>query len=163
MREICLVTDVVSKSGNIALYPALTVNGHGVMAAAWYEYSSSIEASRSDVWFSTQGLGSGWSNPIAVSGGISYNNGPTLVWMSSTETWQCAWHSWRPPGKEPFEVDGDITHVWINTISAQSIGNSARQALPGVHSTEYASLVASPSDQLYLLYFDRTLQSQNII
>lgn len=150
----------ISRSGNIALYPALAANNTGRLGVAWYEYSSPHETDRSDVWFSLQDSGGVWAEPVNVSGGVSYNNGPSLIWVNDRDCWCCAWHSWRPPGREPFIVNGDVTNIWLSDVSIDGLVRSPRQALADVSNTEYASLAMAPEEGPQLLYRDRSQQLQ---
>jgi len=155
MQRIILETDTISRSGNIALYPSLAMNHAGRLGLAWYEYGSPYETDRSDIWLSLQDTEGLWAKPINVSGGISYNNGPSLIWVNKGKYWCCAWHSWRPPGKEPFTADGDVTNLWASEVSAHGAVQTPHQALPGTANTEYASLAMAPDEELRLLYQDR--------
>lgn len=151
---------VVSRSGNIALYPALAMSHEGCLGLAWYEYGSPNETDRSDVMFSSRGDAGTWSDPLNVSDGISYNNGPSLIWMNAEQCWRCAWHSWRPPGREPFIPGGDVTNIWLRDIAVTGSVQRPVQALSGTRSTEYASLATLPSGETRLLYHDRVLLAQ---
>ena len=148
----------VSCSANIALYPALAADTCGRLGLAWYEYGSPHRSDRSDVWFSrADGVG-GWEPPSNVSAGVSYNNGPSLIWNS--EYWLCAWHSWRAPGAEPFVPGGDLTNLWCAKISAGGWISPAQLALSEGINTEYASLNLLDGERCGLLYHDRVLQTQ---
>lgn len=160
MQKLILEAAPISNSGNIALYPTLAMNNAGRMGIAWYEYGSPRETDRSDVWLSLQDAGGAWAEPINVSGGVSYNNGPSLIWVPQGGNWRCAWHSWRPPGKEPFIVNGDVTNIWLSDVSIDGVAQSPHQALAGVLNTEYAALAISPEEGLQLLYHDRSLHLQ---
>ena len=157
-----MILDVVpiSKSGNIALYPTLAMNNQGGLGIAWYEYGSPYDTERSDVWHSLQGVSGSWSDPKNVSGGISYNNGPSLVWNHKRGNWICAWHSWRPPGREPFIVNGDVTNIWRTEISRGGLVLPPEMAFSSVSNTEYASLAEGTDEGLQLLYQDRALRLQ---
>lgn len=160
MQKIILDTAPISRSGNIALYPSLAVNNVGRLGIAWYEYGSPYETDRSDIWLSLQDTGGMWAEPVNVSGGISYNNGPCLIWEHQGESWCCAWHSWRPPGKEPFIVDGDVTNIWLCAVSTNGVVQRSLQAIPGTSNTEYASLATAFGEGLQLLYYDRVQHVQ---
>lgn len=150
----------ISRSGNIALYPALAMNSAGCLGIAWYEYGSPYETDRSDVWLSLQDAGGVWGEPVNVSGEVSYNNGPSLIWVHQGGYWRCAWHSWRSPGKEPFIANGDVTNIWLSDVSIDGVVQSPRQAMTDVFNTEYASLAISPEDGMQLLYRNRSMQLQ---
>lgn len=150
----------VSISGNIALYPSLAMNSAGSLGLAWYEYGSPHETDRSDVWLAVQDPAGGWTEPVNVSEGVSYNNGPSLIWLDERECWCCAWHSWRPPGREPFIVDGDVTNIWFRNMSIDRVADEPRRALTDVSNTEYASLAVAPGEGLQLLYRDRSRNLQ---
>jgi hypothetical protein len=160
MKKIILETEQVSKSGNIALYPAMALDDSGCLGIAWYEYGSATETDRSDIWFCMQGASGMWKKPLNISGGISYNNGPSLVWMPHGEYWRCAWHSWRGPGKEPFIVGGDVTNIWTSKLPKNGNQQEAHMALASKFNTEYASLANPPGEGAQLLYYDRTLRRQ---
>jgi hypothetical protein len=156
-----LNTTTISISGNIALYPSLSINPDGMTAIVWYEYSSRYETKQSDIWFSSMDKNGGWSKPINLSQGVSYNNGPSLVWIHSNNCWRCSWHSWRPPGKEPFIEGGDITNLWYIDISLESLISMPGLLLPGVLNTEYASLAFTDSkDMMTVLYYNRIENQQ---
>jgi len=160
MKKLILDAVPISRSGNIALYPALAASSVGRLGVAWYEYGSPCETERSDIWHSVQDASGSWSDPVNVSGGVSFNNGPSLIWDGRRRTWTCAWHSWRPPGREPFIVNGDVTNIWYADISIDGIVHSPKLAFENVPNTEYASLAVGIDDSLNLLYQDRTLQLQ---
>lgn len=160
MQKIILDTAPISMSGNIALYPSLAINNVGRLGIAWYEYGSPYETDRSDIWLSLQDTGGMWAEPVNVSGGISYNNGPCLIWEPQGEGWCCAWHSWRSPGKEPFIVDGDVTNIWLCAVSVNGAVQQSFQAIPGISNTEYASLAPARGEGAQLLYYDRVRRVQ---
>lgn len=160
MQKMILDTVPISVSGNVALYPALAMSNAGRLGIAWYEYGSPHETDRSDVWLSLQDAGGAWADPINVSGGVSYNNGPSLIWVVQGRYWLCAWHSWRPPGREPFIANGDVTNIWLSEVSIDGVVQSPQQALADVLNTEYASLAMAPEEGLQLLYHDRSLHLQ---
>ena len=156
-----LNTTTVSISGNIALYPSLSINPDGMIAMVWYEYSSRYETKQSDIWFSSMDKNGSWSKPINLSQGVSYNNGPSLTWIHSNNCWRCAWHSWRPPGKEPFIDGGDITNLWCSDISTEGLISIPRLLLPDIFNTEYASLAfADSTDMMRVLYYNREENQQ---
>lgn len=127
-----------SVSGNVALYPALAMDG-GVIGCAWYEHGSPEKPDRSDVWFAVSHDAEQWTVPVNVSGGASYNNGPSLT-QHPEGGFLCAWHSWRPPGLEPFRADGDVCNVWIARIHTDGRIDEALLALPAWSRTEYPSV-----------------------
>ena len=155
-----LNSTTISISGNIALYPSLSINPDGMNAIAWYEYSSRYKTKQSDIWFSSMDENGSWSQPINLSQGASYNNGPSLTWMHSSNCWRCAWHSWRPPGKEPFVEGGDITNLWYSDISTKRLVSTPKLLLHDVLNTEYASLVSAAADGMKVLYYDRLERKQ---
>ena len=158
-----LKTKDISISGNIALYPSLTINPDGIIAVAWYEYSSPFEIAKSDIWFSVLEKNNLWSEPINLSQGISFNNGPSLIWINSIQSWYCAWHSWRPPGKEPFVEGGDITNIWYSKISKDLEVTSPNRVFEKVTNTEYASLAYDHDKDLIRLLFNNREQKKQLI
>lgn len=160
METLILEAMPISVSGNIALYPALAMNQFGHMACAWYEYSSHQETDRSDIWISFRDQKGLWAKPVCISGGVSYNNGPSLTSIRDNDSWWCAWHSWRPPGREPFIADGDVTNIWLSNVTSGGVMQEAIQAIPSASNTEYASLTTSSRGDFQLLYYDRSIQSQ---
>ena len=161
MAQLISPVVAVSRSGNIALYPALAAGIDGRLGLAWYEYSSPYRADRSDVWFSSLKRSTAeWTPPANISAGVSYNNGPALAWSGTHGHWLCAWHSWRPPGAEPFVVGGDITNLWSAEISLTGDATPAQQMLPGTSNTEYAALGTLEHGGWGLLYHDRASATQ---
>lgn len=160
MQKTILEAVSISRSCNISLYPTLAMNNVGRLGIAWYEYGSPHKTDRSDVWFSLQDANGTWTEPVNVSGGISYNSGPSLIWIHTGGYWCCAWHSWRPPGREPFIVNGDVTNIWLSNVSNDGVVQSPHKALSGVFNTEYASLAITPNDELQLLFHNRSLHLQ---
>ena len=146
------ITSSPSVSGNVALYPSLAMDGE-VIGCAWYEHGSPEKPDRSDVWFAASVDAKNWMTPVNVSGGLSYNNGPTLT-PHPEGGFLCAWHSWRPPGLEPFRADGDVCNVWMARIHADGMIGRASLALPAWSRTEYPSL-ALWRDRLVLACSER--------
>jgi len=158
-----LEVKTISQSGNIALYPSLCIGHNGILSIAWYEYSSPYETSRSDVWFSLLNVQGQWMDPINLSQGVSYNNGPNLIWIGLDNIWRCSWHSWRKPGKEPFIKGGDITNIWYVDISLESGISKPKILFPDLSNTEYASLhYDNCNNNIKALYYNRFLQKQFI-
>ena len=128
----------VCSSGQIALYPSLASRGDGFCACAWYEYTSADRPSRSDVWFSERDGRGVWGNPVNISQGLSYNNGPSLMACGESE-FLVAWHSWRPPGRDPFLAGGDVRNIWLSR-RRDAQWSTAVLAFPELSQTKYASL-----------------------
>ena len=78
-------------------------------------------------------------HPANLSGGLSYNNGPSLI-QTPDGGFLVAWHSWRPPGREPFLPDGNIRNIWLATSGEGTSWSEPRMAFPEISRTEYASL-----------------------
>lgn len=141
----------VSVSGHIALYPSLCEWTGGLLACAWYEYSSAVEPSPSDIWFSVTRDGRRWSRPVRVTDGISYNNGPSLIQRRSGE-FTVGWHSWRPPGREPFVSGGAVANVWIAHSKDGKTWTAPEMPFPTLSGTKYVSLAEDPCGKLWMVF-----------
>ncbi len=145
--------NVLSRSPHIALYPSLLKGSAGRWSCAWYEYSSATEPAPSDIWIAHSADGNQWGEPIKVSGGVSYNNGPSL--QQTPRGLLLAWHSWRPPGKEPFQLGGDINNIWFSQSADGQKWSAPWMAFPKRKNTEYASLASDAHQGLWLAFFHR--------
>ena len=54
-----------------------------------------------------------------------------------------AWHSWRPPGREPFSRDGDRYNIWLSRSEDGSTWEEAELPFPGHPQSKYAALTIS--------------------
>ncbi len=148
---------IISRSPNISLYPTLTLGKNGELVCAWYEYTSPHEPARSDIWCSVSKNGTDWIAPVNVSGEVSYNNGPGVLWSTSGD-YLLAWHSWRDPGKEPFTPDGDICNIFLARSSDGYAWTAPRIAFKQLFNTEYATLVQGEDDLLRVFFIHRDSQ-----
>ncbi len=128
-------------------------NNFGEIGIAWYEYKSKNKPVESDIWFVKNKNGI-FSKPLNISEGISYNNGPSLIWNNNKSMWMCAWHSWRSPGKPPFIPEGDVTNIWAREFDCENLSQSYL-AIPSIQNTEYASLVLDQNRALHMTFNDR--------
>ncbi|MCE9599009.1 MAG: hypothetical protein K8S54_13675 [Spirochaetia bacterium] len=133
----------------IALYPALAA-APDKLVCAWYAYGSPVRPDRSDIWSSSSPDGVVWLEPVCVSRGVSYNNGPSLVALRGGG-FRLAWHSWRPPGKEPFTPDGNVSNIWYADSSDGLNWTEPTLALPDVLDTRYASLACDSEGFIWLV------------
>ncbi len=147
----------ISQSGNIALYPSLCVARHGVLACCWYEYTSPDRPTRSDIWFSQQVSDGEWSPAINLSGGVSYNNGPALA-CNGEGQFVAAWHSWRPPGREPFSAEGDRYHIWTVSSGDGKHWTDARLLFEELPQTKYAA-VAFSGESCFLAFSQQSTKT----
>lgn len=141
----------ISQSENIALYPSLSPYGDEGLACAWYEYSSPRRASESDIWFSKSVDLTEWSNPVCVSGNFSYNNGPSLIELADGG-FLVAWHSWRPPGREPFTEKGGLANIWMSRSKDGLTWDAPFMAFPNISGSKYASLVQDMSGMMRIVF-----------
>lgn len=148
---------VILSSGNIALYPSMAKNKFGEIGIAWYEYKSKNRPVESDIWFVKNSDGI-FSKPLNISDGISYNNGPSLIWNNNKSMWMCAWHSWRAPGKPPFSPEGDVTNIWAREFDSENLYQSYL-AVPSIQNSEYASLVLDQDKLIHMMFNDRNNNS----
>lgn len=140
----------IHESRHIALYPSLVAMGPRGLACAWYEYGSGERPARSDVWCAAAPDGRSWSRPVNVSRGLSYNNGPSLLWTRDRR-FLLAWHSWRPPGRGPFFASSNIANIWCSRSEDGEIWDEPRQAFPGLSDTEYAALSEKPDGTVWMV------------
>lgn len=143
----------ITKSFNIALYPSLVAR-EDLLACAWYEYSSREEPLRSDIYFSISKDAKHWADPVNISAGNSYNNGPCLI-CSSSGQFILAWHSWREPGKPPFTKDGDICNIWVSRSYDGLNWEKPKQAFSSFPNTEYAAMSESRENQFIMIFHSR--------
>lgn len=141
----------ISKSKNIALYPSLSPYGDDGLACAWYEYSSPKRAAESDIWFSKSENSSTWTEPVCISGNVSYNNGPSLVNLTGGG-FLVAWHSWREPGKAPFTADGGIANIWMSYSKDGELWNPPFQPFPDIVGSKYPSLVQDQTGSVRIVF-----------
>lgn len=141
----------LSVSGNISLYPSLCEWKGGYLACAWYEYSSPVEPAPSDIWFSKTRDGKRWTRPLKVTDGISYNNGPSLVERTSGG-FTIVWHSWRPPGKEPFISGHALANLWMADSEDGRKWTVPKMPFPGLSGSKYPSLAEDRLGRLWMVF-----------
>jgi hypothetical protein len=142
---------IISASENISLYPSI-VEGKkgGQILCAWYEYSSPVRPARSDIFCAVSEDICNFSEPVNISGCISYNNGPSVFFIGNGH-YLVAWHSWREPGREPFTPDGDISNIWLSLSEDGFNWSEPWLAISNLSNTEYGALAGS--DGLIMLFF----------
>ena len=146
---------MIPSSGNVALYPALAAwPEKNRLLCAWYEYGSAREPARSDVWYSSMGRAGDWEAPVNVSAGESYNNGPSILPLADGRV-LLAWHSWRPPGREPFVAEGNVSNIWFVLRDGTGAWTAARQALIGADDSRYPSLAQHPDGSIWMSFVNR--------
>lgn len=153
----------ISSSGNVALYPALCRWADDSLACTWYEYSSPVEPTPSDIWFSTSPDGAVWTRPVRVSDGVSYNGGASLLWQSA-DIFHVAWHSWRTPGREPFSSPrGGLANIWLaRSLDEGRTWSPPIMAFPGIVGSKYASYAATSDGRMWMAFEEVSSRSVKI-
>jgi len=66
-----------------------------------------------------------------------------------------AWHSWRPPGREPFSRDGDRYNIWLARSLDGCSWTEPKLPFPALSQTKYAALATSGQTG-YLAFSEQT-------